>query len=106
MKGEEGQTVGVGALAHPPLREAVSVLAGVVEVDVVEVSGGRVGRIRHPEVDQTILSDGEQRVQEDVSLVRVVELVVPPRHEDPPDDVVQRLLRTPIGLQGAPGAVV
>ena len=104
--GEERKSVRVRALPHAPLRETVPVLTRVVEVDVVVVAGGGGWRVRHAEVGQTVLSDGEQRVQQHVGLVRVIKLPVPPHHEDPPDQVLQRHLRPPVGLQGTPGAVI
>ena len=104
--GEERQTVRVGPLAHPPLREAVSVLAGVVEVDVVEVAGSRVRRVGHAQVGEAILSDSEESVQQHISLVRVIKLTVPPGNEYPAGDVVQALLGPPVGLQGTARAVI
>ena len=78
----------------------------MVEVDVVEVSGRRVRRVGHAQVGEAVLSDTEQRVQQHIRLVGVVELPVPPGHEDAAGDVVQALLGPPVGLQSAARAVI
>ena len=78
----------------------------MVEVDVVEVAGSRVRRVGHAQIGEAILSDSEERVQEDISLVRVIKLTVPPGNEYPAGDVGQALLGAPVGLQGTVRAVI
>ena len=77
-----------------------------MKVDVVVMPSTRVRRVGHAQVGEAILPDGEESVQEDISLVRMIKLPVPPGNEDPPGHMVQALLGPPVGLQGTARAVI
>ena len=64
----------------------------MVKIDIIIVTSSRVRWVRHTKVGETIFPDSEESVQENIGLVRVVKLPVPPGNEYPACNVVQRLL--------------